>query len=62
MTPVNEFWIYNATRHQWLRDDEKSWTSDHDEAACFTDAQLAEDIRERETRDDDVTFVMGWYQ
>jgi hypothetical protein len=54
-------YIYNATRNKWLSDDEKSWVGFDDGVAEFTEGneQLAEDIRLRETKNDDVTFVMA---
>lgn len=51
-------YVFNSTRNAWLQDDERSWGS-FAGAAEFTDAQLAEDIRQRETSGDDVTYTMS---
>lgn len=56
-----EFYVFNQTRNAWLQDDEKSW-GDFTGAQAFTDAQLAEDIRERETKGDDTTYTFGFMQ
>lgn len=54
--------IFDATTSEWLQDDESTWSDDFDAAAEFTDSELADDIRVRETRTDGVrhvTIVMG---
>ena len=49
--------------HKWLADDEKTWTGDYHDSACFTDAKLAQDIGEREAGENRTIYVMacmGW--
>lgn len=52
--------IFNQSRNEWLQDDERSWGPFYS-AACFApgNEQLAEDIRIRETKGDDVTYTMA---
>lgn len=38
------FFIYSIAKHQFVMDDEQSWTADLDEAACFTTRELARQI------------------
>ena len=60
---IAEYVIWNDTRGRWLADDEKSWTAKSTSgAAVFTDSQLAEEVRERETEGTDATYTMGWVQ
>ncbi len=58
-----EYLIWNDTKRRWLAPDERSWSAQTmGEAAVFTSAELAEDIRARETGGTDTTFVLGWLQ
>jgi hypothetical protein len=43
----------------WLADDEHSWTNDFHGSASFMDAKLAQDIGEREARENRSIYVMG---
>lgn len=55
---MEEFMIVD-TRGLWLADDERSWTLDFNSAAVFTDKELAEEIRLRETvLETQTTYVM----
>lgn len=55
---VLAYYVFNASRSQWLQDDEHTW-GDFSGAVEFTRADLAESIRQRETKNDDATFTMG---
>ena len=58
---MTEFYIYSTDcSGVWLADDEKSWTRHFRDAACFTRAELAKEIAERETGGNiTVTYVFG---
>lgn len=63
MLQVSGCSIYDATTNDWLQEDENTWDTNYTTAAFFSDPELAEAIRVRETRTTDgiehVTIVMG---
>lgn len=48
--------VFNGYR--WLADDEKTWTTEFQCSASFTDPKLAQDIGERQGGDDTI-YVMA---
>ena len=58
---VLSYHVFDGNGH-WLDDSEHKWTRDFTESACFTNAQLAQDIGEREAGDRTVYVMacMGW--
>jgi hypothetical protein len=48
--------------HQWLADDERSWTSDYHSSASFNNPKLAQDVGERQAgrRTIYVMGCLGW--
>ena len=63
MRDAVEYYVFRSSDNTWLQDDEHTWKADFGTAAAFTDAQLAEDIRLRETKGDETaTYVLGWFQ
>lgn len=56
---MNEFYVYDSVRDQWLQDDEQSLGSF--ETRCgFTDRTLASDIAKREARGRTGWIVLGY--
>lgn len=61
MDNVLSYHVFDGQK--WLADDEKTWTNDFHSSANFTSAELAQDIGEREGKDDRIIYVMaclGW--
>lgn len=58
---MSEFYVYTTDRGGlWLDADEHTWTTHFTDAACFTSAELAKEIADRETGGSiTVTYVLG---
>lgn len=51
------FFVYNPAEHEFLSEDEKTWTSSVFSAAGFTSRDLADDIATRELGDGHGAFI-----
>lgn len=58
MDNILGFYVFDASRG-WLQDDEKTWAFDFHGANSFNDAQLANDVGERQSDADHTFYVLA---